>query len=359
VSGPYDKPDDPEDVTLWAGRLRPWPAPTAPSTTDDDVRDGIDDATVTAPRGVARHDEAIDDDDTVIVPRGRAGEGVADDTVIVSRERPDDTVALRRERAIDRPVAEADAGEVDAAAADAARVDAAHGDAAPGAGAQVAGAQVNVAQVAGAQVDAAQVGPAQVGPGEGDPVEDTAPADRAAALDRTVRSSRPRTPQEPEHPLDDTTTAARGRAESLGATAPGRRRAAGAGAVVDGRADVASRRMGTDVVTREADTPAPPRQPGAPAPSPSVDAERSPREDVRPREARVPRAEDADTYGPRRDEAVRVHRSAPATRADPDRDAALVRPKAPRRGAARPLVIGGTAVVVLAGALAGFVLLVR
>jgi len=315
VSGPYDKPDDPEDVTLWAGRLRPWPAPTAPSTTDDDVRDGIDDATVIARRGVARHDDAIDDDDTVVVPRGRLGEGVADDTVIVSRERRDDTVAPRREPAIDRPVAEVDAADVDA-----------------GEGESV----------------------------EADPVEDTAPADRAAALDRTVRSSRPRAPQAPlEQDLDDTTAAARGRAESLDATAPGRRRAAGAGADLDGRADVASRRVGADVAAREAGTPAPPREPGAPASSPPADAHRPPREDARPREARVPRAEDADTYGPRRDEAIRVHRSAPVPRVDPDRDAALVRPKAPRRGAARPLVIGGTTVVVLAGALAAFVLLVR
>ncbi len=50
MSGPFDRPDDPDEVTLWAGRLRAWPA-NPPAPADDDatastVADDLDDATV-------------------------------------------------------------------------------------------------------------------------------------------------------------------------------------------------------------------------------------------------------------------------------------------------------------------------
>lgn len=51
MSGPYDVPDDPDDVTLWAGRLRSWPArPTEPG--DRDAGDDVDDDTAVSSREV-------------------------------------------------------------------------------------------------------------------------------------------------------------------------------------------------------------------------------------------------------------------------------------------------------------------
>lgn len=76
MSGPYDRADDPDEVTLWAGRLRAWPTP--PSTVDD-----VDDETVLS-RG------ADPDDDTVL----SAGESAAGDTVLSRGAVPDDTTVL-------------------------------------------------------------------------------------------------------------------------------------------------------------------------------------------------------------------------------------------------------------------------
>lgn len=50
MSGPDDVPDDPDDVTLWAGRLRPWPART-PEDTQPDAAADVDDDTAVSPRG--------------------------------------------------------------------------------------------------------------------------------------------------------------------------------------------------------------------------------------------------------------------------------------------------------------------
>ena len=262
MSGPYDKPDDPEDVTLWAGRLRPWPASTAPATADDgDDLDVNEDTTLIARRGTARRAEVANGeavaDDTVIVPRDRAGGAEPDDTVIVSRESQDDTVLVRRGVTTKRPGA--------------------------------------------------------------DEVEDTAPADPARRAG-TVPAL-----QAAEEDTAPTTTSRRASslAEPLPATAPGRRRASGA------HPDLGA---GTDV---------------------------RPEEEPPARIARVPGTEAPETYGPRGDDAVRVHRTVPASRVHPGRDASLVRSKTPRRGVVGPLVIGGTTVIVLAGALAAFVLLAR
>jgi hypothetical protein len=72
VSGPYDKPDDPDDVTLWAGRLRSWPTPPAE----------VEDDTVRSPRAGA-------DDDTVLVRRTPVADPIEDDTVRSARRRGD------------------------------------------------------------------------------------------------------------------------------------------------------------------------------------------------------------------------------------------------------------------------------
>ncbi|KTR96061.1 hypothetical protein NS220_03720 [Microbacterium testaceum] len=260
MSGSDDKPDDPEDVTLWAGRLRAWPAAPVPSTArDDGESDGNVDATLIARRrgpgrGPRREDDAPE------------GEGDIDDTAPGGR--PPNDVTVRSSRR---------------------------------------------------------------GQGPAERVEDS-----AVETDITVRSVREGGSEKPaEHVLDDTTTAARrvgGPAEPLSATAPGRRRASRAGAHPEGGAETA------------------PREPRV---------EPTPRGDAPARTVRVPGEETAEAYGPRADEAVRVHRNVPPPRMDPDRDASLVRPKGARRGVAAPLVIGGTTIVVLAGALAAFVLLAR
>ena len=49
MSGPYDVPDDPDEVTLWAGRLRAWPTrPSAPVDAEE-----IDEDTAVSARPAA------------------------------------------------------------------------------------------------------------------------------------------------------------------------------------------------------------------------------------------------------------------------------------------------------------------
>ncbi len=85
MTGP-DERDDVDDVTLWAGRLRPWPA--APVSDGADSSDEVDDETVLSPRTV--------DDATVLSPSTVDDEtvrstGVLDDETVVSRSTLDDT----------------------------------------------------------------------------------------------------------------------------------------------------------------------------------------------------------------------------------------------------------------------------
>lgn len=103
MSGPYDVPDDPDEVTLWAGRLRAWPTPPTPGDPDD-----IDGDTAISSRPAVA-------DDTVRVVR----DAPVDDTVRVEREEPtDDTVRVRR----DRPDADRGPGPADAPADETVRV---------------------------------------------------------------------------------------------------------------------------------------------------------------------------------------------------------------------------------------------
>ena len=86
MSGPYDVPDDPEDVTLWAGRLRPWPAAPSPSDGGDDTAD--EDTAVSV--------RSAEVDDTVRVVRHEP----SDDTIRVARDAaaPDERNAMKRSR---------------------------------------------------------------------------------------------------------------------------------------------------------------------------------------------------------------------------------------------------------------------
>ncbi len=95
MSGPYDVPDEPDDVTLWAGRLRAWPTP--PTGATDAADDEIDDDTAVSPRQVAadtvRVERPVLSDETV---RGERPV-LSDQTVRV--ERPvlsDQTVRVER-----------------------------------------------------------------------------------------------------------------------------------------------------------------------------------------------------------------------------------------------------------------------
>ncbi|MFM2721044.1 hypothetical protein [Microbacterium mcarthurae (nom. nud.)] len=94
MSGPYDRADDPDDVTLWAGRLRAWPTPPR---SDVDGDDEVDDDTIVSPRPAPA-------DDTVRVDRADP----VDDTVISARPAPaDDTVVSARATPVDDPAVSA------------------------------------------------------------------------------------------------------------------------------------------------------------------------------------------------------------------------------------------------------------
>ncbi|AOX45513.1 hypothetical protein [Microbacterium sp. BH-3-3-3] len=107
MSGPYDRPDDPDEVTLWSGRLRPWPAAPVPEGDVDDetVRSGgtdLDDDTVVSGR--------FAHDDTVRSARPE----VDDDTLRSAPALPDDDTVVSRCARIDPGAAASDVDPVDA-----------------------------------------------------------------------------------------------------------------------------------------------------------------------------------------------------------------------------------------------------
>lgn len=107
MSGPYDRPDDPDEVTLWSGRLRPWPAAPVPEGDLDDetVRSGgtdLDDDTVVSGR--------LAHDDTVRSARPE----VDDDTLRSAPALPDDDTVVSRSARVDPGAAASDVDPVDA-----------------------------------------------------------------------------------------------------------------------------------------------------------------------------------------------------------------------------------------------------
>lgn len=107
MSGPYDRPDDPDEVTLWSGRLRPWPeAPVPEGDLDDEtVRSGgtdLDDDTVVSGR--------LAHDDTVRSARPE----VDDDTLRSAPALPDDDTVVSRSARIDPGATASDGDPVDA-----------------------------------------------------------------------------------------------------------------------------------------------------------------------------------------------------------------------------------------------------
>ena len=126
MSGRGDRPDDPDEVTLWAGRLRGWAAHNAPSTASSDDG-GVDDATLRPgterPRDAAAagpedppadelddatlrspsHDTVHEPDDATVVARPRGPVDEPDDATQLSPTRdtahePDDATILARPR---------------------------------------------------------------------------------------------------------------------------------------------------------------------------------------------------------------------------------------------------------------------
>lgn len=314
MSGPGDRPDDPDEVTLWAGRLRGWAAHNAPSTARSDD-DGVDDATLRPGTDRARdvaaagpedlpvdelddatlrspsRDTVHEPDDATVVARPRGPVDEPDDATVLSPTRdtghePDDATILARPRG---PEDEPD--------------------------------------------DATVV--SRPAPGD-EPTIAVAPA--RAPLDELDETTRPRVAVTPRAEAVDDDTVRREAPDDSGDTRAGTRRArrsaaaaAAAGANADADADVVA--------------------PGRPSPSGSRLPEAT-------RDARVPVALEREIYRPRADAPVRVERSAPRPSAPPHRDAAAVRPRTTRRAAWRALLVGVAVVVVLAAvAVAAIVLL--
>ncbi|REC99875.1 hypothetical protein DEU35_0851 [Microbacterium sp. AG157] len=312
MSGPYDRADDPEEVTLWAGRLRAWPTP--PAAGDDEIVD----ETILSRR------EAPEDE----TARG-AADVPADETVISRRSAPDDdTVRSRTDVPVDETViSRRSAPDDDTVRSHVAAPDDAiviSSDGAPDDATIVSQPAPRAAPEAIGSVD--------------DEVGTTAPRGVAASL--PVAS-----PAAPAPGLDEAT-----------------RRPPHAGAGAADLDDVTRRRSsaepGIDGATRaravpqvDDDTASGSRRRRREAASAASD----PLVEGAVRDARVPAALARQSYGPRREGPVRVER-APAVRVPSSGDAATVRPRA-RAGAARVVVLASVIVVVLVASVIGAALL--
>lgn len=312
MNGFSDRPDDPDDVTIWAGRLRSWPA-NPPAACDEP-----DDDTVRSDRteGDAPHEE------TVRSPRADAVEAVVgpppvepdEATVRSGRTAPDDDT-VRVERGI--------------------------GDGAPDRATPHLGAAADDTVITGrvssrsAAVDDATVRVHPVEPdGAAEPDDATvrpravdAAARRADVPEDTAPGSRTRRPlagpngEQAVDELDDTTRP---------------RRAPGPDSDDDTRAG--SRRARRAEATR----PMAATGPAIPAGS---------------RAAHVPVAAERSSYAPRGGDPVRVERAAPVGRPTSSPDASAVHPRTARRGAWRVLLLAVAVVLVVGGAVTGVVLL--
>ncbi len=354
MSGPYDRPDDPDEVTLWAGRLRSWPTP-APAEDDE-----LADETV-----LSRRDTP--DDDTV-----RSAADVPEDETFVSRRTPGEessasrvdladeaTVVSRREATVE----ESSASRVDLA--DEATV--------------VSRREVPVEEPSASRVDLPDdetiVSRAEVPAGEMSrsrvdlPDDATVVSHREVVDDATIASP-------------PTRSALPGRAgpadDEVGTTAP--RRAATPPPLDAAVPDEATRSRSTpeaeglvpdELTRRRSSDPDPLDEATRARPAADVDDETASGSRRRRREAaggrtepvvegavrdaRVPDALATESYEPRRDAPARVERVA-AVRAPSAPDVGTVRPRA-NRGAGRVIVLVAVIAVVLVASIVGAVLL--
>ncbi|WP_295841957.1 hypothetical protein [uncultured Microbacterium sp.] len=354
MSGPYDRPDDPDEVTLWAGRLRSWPTP--PPAGDDELadetvlsrRDTPDDDTVLsaadAPEGetyvsrrtpgegssaslVERADEA-----TVVSRREAPGEGSS--ASLVERA-GDETIVSRREAPGEEPSA------------------------------SLVELPDDETIVSRAEVPAGEMSRSRV-----DLPDDATVVSRREALDDATIATPPTRPALPGRagPADD----------EVGTTAP--RRATTRPPLDAAVPDEATRSRSTpeaegvvpdELTRRRSSDPDPLDEATRARPAADVDDETASGSRRRRREAagertepvvegavrdaRVPAALATESYGPRREAPARVERVA-AVRAPSAPDVGTVRPRA-NRGAGRVIVLVAVVAVVLVASIVGAVLL--
>ncbi|PNW09863.1 hypothetical protein C1632_05550 [Microbacterium testaceum] len=360
MSGPYDRADDPEEVTLWAGRLRAWPTP--PAAGDDEIvdetilsrREAPEDETARGAADVPADETVISrrsapDDDTV---RSRTDVPV-DETVISRRSAPDDdTVRSRTDVPADETVISRRSAPDDDTVRS--RTD-------------VPADETVISRRSAPDDDTIRSHVAA-------PDDAIVISSDGAPDDATIVSQpAPRAAPEAIGSVDDEvgTTAPRGVAASLpvaspAAPAPGldeaTRRPPHGGAGAADLDDVTRRRSsaepGIDGATRaravpqvDDDTASGSRRRRREAASAASDS----LVEGAVRDARVPAALARQSYGPRREGPVRVER-APAVRVPSSGDAAAVRPRA-RGGAARVVVLASVIVVVLVASVIGAALL--
>ena len=306
MSGPYDRPDDPDEVTLWAGRLRSWPTP-APAEDDE-----LADETV-----LSRRDTP--DDDTVL-----SAADVPEDETYVSRrtpaeessasrvELPDDaTVVSRREAPVDEPSSSQVELPDDAT---------------------VVSRREALEDATIASPPTRPALPGRAGPAD-DEVGTTAPR-RAIMLPRLDAA------------VPDEATRSRSTPEAEGAVPDEitRRRSSDPDPL-----DEATRaRPAADVDDETASGPRRRRREAAAARTEPV-------VEGAVRDAHVPAALARESYGPRREGPARVERVAPA-RAPSAPDVGAVRPRA-NRGVGRVIVLVTVVAVVLVASIVGAVLL--
>ncbi len=306
MSGPYDRPDDPDEVTLWAGRLRSWPTP-APAEDDE-----LADETV-----LSRRDTP--DDDTV-----RSAADVPEDETFVSRRTPgEESSASRVDLADEATVVSRREATVEESSAS--RVDLAD--------------EATVVSHREVVDDATIASP---------PTRSALPG-RAGPADDEVGTTAPRRAATPP-PLDaagpDEATRSRSTPEAEGLVA-----------------DELTRRRSSDPDPLDEATRA---RPAADVDDETASGSRRRRREAAGgrtepvvegavRDARVPDALGTESYEPRRDAPARVERVA-AVRAPSAPDIGTVRPRA-NRGAGRVIVLVAVIAVVLVASIVGAVLL--
>ncbi|KQR88817.1 hypothetical protein [Microbacterium sp. Leaf179] len=373
MSGPYDRPDDPDEVTIWSGRLRPWPAAPVPEGDVDDetVRSGgtdLDDDTVVS--GRLAHDDTVRsarpevdddtlrsapaflDDDTVVPRSARIDPGAAPtDVDPVDADDPADastTTAPRRPLAsipdVDevtrrRPAPVPDVDEVTrrrpASVPDVDEATRRRPAPAPDMD-EVTRRRPAPAATPAPPPDVDEATRRRHVAVDPDLDDTTAPGVRARSA--TPDAASPTTPPAPD--LDDQTASG------------ARRRAARA---ADGAAG------GAAAPDREApDREAPDREaPDREAPARIAPDRVAPDREVpgTVRAAHIPIAGEQQAYAPRTDEPVRVERRPSASAVRSETDVPASRRRTGRRGALRALILAGVIVVLLGVAVAAAVLL--
>lgn len=330
MSGPYDRPDDPDEVTLWAGRLRSWPTP-APAEDDE-----LADETV-----LSRRDTP--DDDTVL----SAADAPEDETFVSRRtpveessasrvELPDDATVVSRREA---PVEELSALPVEL----------------PDDETIVSRAELSAGEMSRSRVDL---------PDDATVVSHREVLDDATIASPPARSALPGRAGPADDEVGTTAPRRAATAPPLDAAVPdGARRSRSTSEAEDAVPDELTRRRSSDPDPLDEATRA---RPAADVDDETASGSRRRRREAAGgrtepvvegavRDARVPDALATESYEPRREAPARVERVA-AVRAPSAPDVGTVRPRA-NRGAGRVIVLVAVIAVVLVASIVGAVLL--